>query len=120
MSGVSHTILPGPLHPLNKGALDWGPQRLCAIGVWCSVMIVDPYSMKRVQTLDQHNAPVRKLKWATEQLQLHNELRYNLTLASGDQAGAIIVWKVTDATVSAALNGGASLNVPYPMLIIRK
>lgn len=99
-------IIPGTLHPLNRGAIDWGPQRLVAYAAWSYVVIVDPYGMKRVQILDQHTSPIRKLKWSTECLNLNNEQRYNLQLASGDQSGAIYIWKVTDASVSVVLNTG--------------
>jgi hypothetical protein len=101
-----HIIFPGPLHGLNKGAIDWGPQRLLAYASWSYVVLVDPYGMKRVQTLDQHTAPVRKVRFSREQLHLHNEMRFSLQLASGDQAGAIYIWKVLEATVVAALNTG--------------
>jgi WD40 repeat protein len=101
-------IVPGALHPLNRGAIDWGPQRLVAYAAWSYIVIVDPHSMKRVQILDQHASPVRKVKWSSQSLNLNNEQRYNLQLASGDQSGAIYIWKVADASVSCVLNNGTS------------
>jgi hypothetical protein len=62
--------------------------------------------MKRIQTLDGHGRAVTRLRWAREQLQFRNEGNYSLVLASGDEGGSILVWKIAEAQIAASLNPG--------------
>lgn len=89
----------------NRNALDWGKQGLLAYGACTYVVIADVVNtMKRIQTLDGHSRPVTRVRWAREQLQFRNEGNYSLTLASGDEGGSILVWKVAEAAILASLN----------------
>jgi len=104
-----HAIFPGGLVTPNRSAVDWGQQGLLAYGACNYVVVADVINtMKRIQTLDGHSRPVTKLRWAREQLQFRNESNYSLSLASGDEGGSILVWKVTEATIVASLNPGMS------------
>lgn len=102
-----HAIFPGGLVAPNRNAVDWGQQGLLAYGACNYVVVADViHTMKRIQTLDGHSRAVTKLRWAREPLQFRNESNYSLTLASGDEGGSILVWKVTEATILASLNPG--------------
>eukprot|EP00026_Physarum_polycephalum_P006803 Phypoly_transcript_06855.p1 GENE.Phypoly_transcript_06855~~Phypoly_transcript_06855.p1 ORF type:complete len:258 (+),score=31.47 Phypoly_transcript_06855:151-924(+) len=85
-------ILPGRLHKDNKGCIDWGCQNLVAYGCHAYIVVLDPYSMNVVQTLDEHVAPVCLVKWSYEPIR--QDSQYVLKLASGDTSGNIIVWNV--------------------------
>lgn len=91
----------------NRNAIDWGKQNLLAYGACTYVVIADVLNtMKRIQTLDGHSRPVTRVRWAREELQFRNEGNYSLSLASGDEGGSILVWKVAEAAIYASLNPG--------------
>ena len=102
-----HTIFPGGLVAPNRNAIDWGPQGLLAYGACTYVVVADVVdTMKRIQTLDGHGRAITRLRWAREQLQFRNEANYSLVLASGDEGGSILVWKIAEAHIIASLNPG--------------
>lgn len=102
-----HAIFPGGMVNANRNAVDWGQQGLLAYGACTYVVIADVVdTMKRIQTLDGHSRPVTRTRWGREPLRFSNESDYSLTLASGDEGGSILVWKVTETTIIASLNPG--------------
>lgn len=102
-----HAIFPGGTVSSNRNAVDWGQQGLLAYGACTYVVVADVVdTMKRIQTLDGHSRPVTRVRWGRENLHFKNEADYSLTLASGDEGGSILVWKVTEATIVASMNPG--------------
>jgi hypothetical protein len=59
------SVVSGPINAqYNSHCLDWGSRtNLVAYGCETYVVIVDPFSLKRVQTLDAHPSCVVQVKW---------------------------------------------------------
>jgi hypothetical protein len=96
----------GQLHGLNKGACDWGWQRLLAYGCQSCVVVVDAATVQTVQVLDHHRGHVVKVKWARENY--HHDLAspYTLRLAAADSTGRIVIWDVARAVMGAECTEG--------------
>lgn len=100
-------LIPGSLHPQNKGACDWGWQSMFAYGCHNFVVVVDPETVQIIQTLDLHQSNVVKLKWCRENY--HHDLGcpYSLRLASADITGHIIVWDVNQGIALSEFSEGS-------------
>ncbi|XP_071485424.1 WD repeat-containing protein 11-like [Diadema antillarum] len=104
---ISPRAITGALHPLNKGACDWGWQNLFAYGCHTSVVVVDTRTIQTIQTLEKHRSPVVRLQWARENYHHTIDAPYTLRLASADNNGLIIVWDVCAATERASFSDGS-------------
>lgn len=104
MEPAQFSVLPGRLNPkCNQNCLDWAYNML-AYGCESSVVIVDPYSMRRIQTLDAHPAPVVQVQWQSSPFSLSNP-GFKTQLASGDTAGNIFIWDVPQASILISFQG---------------
>lgn len=110
-------VIPGQLHSLNKMTMDWGPNKLIAYSSWNYIIIIDPKSMRRIHTLDKHTKIITKLKWASHDLIPSSLYDYNLTLASGDECGVILIWNVNEGIVQVELKGSISYSIYYLFII---
>eukprot|EP01125_Pyxidicula_operculata_P000367 TRINITY_DN1040_c0_g4_i1.p1 TRINITY_DN1040_c0_g4~~TRINITY_DN1040_c0_g4_i1.p1 ORF type:complete len:1457 (-),score=346.27 TRINITY_DN1040_c0_g4_i1:66-4436(-) len=102
-------VFPGPPHEANKFCIHWSSTNLIAYGCQNYVVILDPVSLNRIQTLDAHPSPVVKVKWCNRDMTLANFVSaktetYPLLLASGDTLGNIFIWDVQQASIIASLN----------------
>lgn len=100
-----------------------------AYGCQCCVVVVDPWSLALIQTLDEHRAPVTQLLWCPIRdpvLRVPQQCgcfrvclaylghtspcrgsaswedkaeEYPLILASGDSSGSVIIWNVLKAEI---------------------
>eukprot|EP01089_Gocevia_fonbrunei_P015488 TRINITY_DN4542_c0_g1_i1.p2 TRINITY_DN4542_c0_g1~~TRINITY_DN4542_c0_g1_i1.p2 ORF type:complete len:243 (+),score=21.07 TRINITY_DN4542_c0_g1_i1:1-729(+) len=101
---ISPSLIPGWLHNSNKGAIDWSWQNLLAFGSQAYIVIIDPATLRIVQTLDEHRAHVTRVAWASQSSEDDPESPDLLTLASGDMQGNIIIWNVIDAAILTTLH----------------
>ncbi|CAH3181969.1 unnamed protein product [Porites lobata] len=103
---LSPRVVPGALHSQNRGACDWGWQSVIAYGCQNFVVVFDPKSVQVIQVLNLHTAPCTKVKWARNNF--HHDLNspYVLRLASGDAAGNVIVWDISQGSSVAEFSDG--------------
>ncbi|EGC36790.1 hypothetical protein DICPUDRAFT_87252 [Dictyostelium purpureum] len=59
-------IFPSKLNKDNKNAIDWHWQNLVAYGCYSHVVIVDPFHLQVLQTLDEHRYNVSIVKWSND------------------------------------------------------
>jgi hypothetical protein len=109
---ITPRIFPGRLHSSNRGAIDWGVQNLLAYGSHSYVTILQPPSLKVVQSLDQHKSLVTCVKWAPHALahalpKASSPDLPQLQLASGDTSGNVFVWDVLNTSISLSLSDEA-------------
>ena len=77
---------------------DWGAGRLVAYTHFTLIIVVDPSSCQVVTSLDHHAADASCVRF------LHPTTSGELSLASGDCNGNVIVWDVTDGTPIATMS----------------
>lgn len=112
-------VFPGQLLELNQGCLDWGYSNLVAYGSNSYVVIVDPQSMNRVQTLDAHPGVVIRVKWCPKTLSFANFLTndrskpFRLVLATGDNQGNIFIWDALLGEILTVLVGGPVVDMSW-------
>ncbi|CAL8068606.1 unnamed protein product [Calicophoron daubneyi] len=92
-------VLSVGLSPENESALDYGWKRLVACGCFSTVLIIDPYCAKNIQSLQGHRGAVTIVSWAPENYYHDQKNPYNIRLASADVDGIIIIWDVVHAGV---------------------
>ncbi|XP_041477434.1 WD repeat-containing protein 11-like [Lytechinus variegatus] len=103
---ISPRTITGGLHPLNKGACDWGWQNLFAYGCHTSVVVIETKGIQIIQTLEKHRSPVVQVQWARENYHHTIDAPYTLRLASADSSGLIIIWDVCAASERASFSDG--------------
>lgn len=103
---LSPRVLPGALNAQNRGACDWGRQSIIAYGCQNFVVVFDPKSVQIIQVLTQHTAPCTKVKWARDNYHHDFNSPYILRLASGDTAGNVIVWDISQGTAVTEFSDG--------------
>jgi len=92
-------ILPGNLNAANKGACDWGWQRLYAYGCQNYVVVIDPNTIQVIQTVHHKTSPICLIKWAQENYYHDVHTPYQLKLAAGDTSGSILIWDIREAVL---------------------
>ena len=103
---INLRTMTGTCHTLNKHAIDWSSNGLIAYGSHGVVVIVDPRSLKAIQTLDgEHRASVTKLRWSRAPNKKH--VVSEMMLASADAAGRISIWNVKSGEVKTRLQEGS-------------
>uniref|UniRef100_A0A5K3EHR6 WD_REPEATS_REGION domain-containing protein n=2 Tax=Mesocestoides corti TaxID=53468 RepID=A0A5K3EHR6_MESCO len=82
----------------SKGAIASGWQHLVAYAIGSCISLVESKSIRIIQTLNLHTAPVIQLAWAPENYYHDSKNPYNHRLASADTSGRIIIWNVVTAS----------------------
>ncbi|KAF0987362.1 hypothetical protein HZS_471, partial [Henneguya salminicola] len=108
---VTPRLIPGVLHELNAGSIDWSYSGLIAYGCHNHIIICDYAVLEVVQTISIHKDIVTKISWKSPDCLASPKCRADsLTLISGDEGGSLFLTNVhTKKTIASVIKFGGAV-----------